>query len=91
MSDLTLDARKIGKWRCPGAAQWAASKPNVLNVALTRAKRRIYIVGDHSFWGQFPYFEHMAKALPSVQPTDFYAAVQENWCIMHEGHQNTKL
>ena len=32
----------------PGAARWAASKPNMLNVALTRARRRFYMVGDRS-------------------------------------------
>lgn len=44
-----------------GAAQWAASKPNLLNVALTRAKRRVYLVGDFKLWGSLRYFEAVSR------------------------------
>ena len=40
----------------PGAAQWAASTPNLLNVALTRARHYVYIVGNPLLWGQLPHF-----------------------------------
>jgi predicted nucleic acid-binding Zn-ribbon protein len=40
-----------------GAAQWAASKPNLLNVAATRAKYRFYIVGSKRLWSQLKYFD----------------------------------
>lgn len=43
-----------------GSAQWASSKPNLLNVAITRAKRRFFIVGDKSLWGKMPYFSEVA-------------------------------
>ncbi|MGV7962759.1 AAA domain-containing protein [Photorhabdus tasmaniensis] len=33
-----------------GGAVWAASKPNLLNVALTRARKNIYIIGDINVW-----------------------------------------
>jgi superfamily I DNA and/or RNA helicase len=39
-----------------GSANWAASKPNLLNVAVTRAQHRIYVVGDASLWGGLKYF-----------------------------------
>jgi AAA domain len=39
------------------AAAWAASKPNILNVAVTRARYRLYIVGDRTLWGKLPYFD----------------------------------
>ena len=47
----------------PGALQWAASKPNLLNVAVTRAKRRIYVIGDLRHWGALPYFQDLAALL----------------------------
>lgn len=39
-----------------GAAAWASSKPNLLNVALTRAKLRFVAVGDGKVWLGQPYF-----------------------------------
>ncbi|WP_064681654.1 DEAD/DEAH box helicase [Rhizobium bangladeshense] len=56
-----------------GAAGWAASKPNLLNVALTRAKRRFYIVGDRALWQTLPYFREAANALETVQAAEFLA------------------
>ena len=46
----------------PGAAEWASSKPNLLNVAVTRAKKRVYIVGSTDIWAGKQYFSD-AKAL----------------------------
>src|SRR3954464_4234105 len=31
-----------------GCAYWACAKPNIVNVALTRARRRFYVVGDRT-------------------------------------------
>ncbi|OHV26453.1 hypothetical protein EOS93_16530 [Rhizobium sp. RMa-01] len=56
-----------------GAAAWAASKPNLLNVALTRAKRRCYIVGDRTLWQSLPYFRETANALETMQAAEFLA------------------
>jgi hypothetical protein len=39
------------------SAQWAANKPNMLNVASTRAKFRFYIVGNSRVWGNLRNFE----------------------------------
>ena len=33
-----------------GAARWAVSEPNILNVAATRAKEEFYIIGDKSLY-----------------------------------------
>ena len=33
-----------------GAIAWVAARPNVLNVAVTRAQRRLYVVGDRARW-----------------------------------------
>lgn len=37
-------------------AQWASKKPNLLNVALTRAKYRFIAVGDADIWLEVKYF-----------------------------------
>ncbi|MXV09017.1 MULTISPECIES: DEAD/DEAH box helicase [unclassified Xanthomonas] len=41
----------------PGSALWASSKPNLLNVALTRAKRRCYLIGDFELWSPLQHFD----------------------------------
>lgn len=50
----------------PQAADWAALKPNILNVAITRAKRRFYIVGDKKVWGERRYFNQAATMLSTI-------------------------
>lgn len=40
---------------------FAAAKANLLNVAVTRAKKRIYVIGDRSQWIGHKYFEEMAN------------------------------
>jgi hypothetical protein len=47
-----------------GSANWASRTPNLLNVALTRAKERVYIIGDYSLWASKPYFAIAAQYLP---------------------------
>lgn len=48
-----------------GARQWASSIPNMLNVAVTRAKRRLFVVGNRQDWGNCRYFDQMATVLPT--------------------------
>ncbi len=52
---------------CKGAAKWASRKPNLLNVAITRAKYRFLAIGDEEIWLKQPYFEKLKtlnKGLP---------------------------
>jgi hypothetical protein len=44
-----------------GAASWASQKPNLLNVALTRAKYRFIAIGDKGIWLSQPYFKELIK------------------------------
>ena len=45
------------------AAAWAGQKPNILNVAITRAKYRVVIIGDSNIWGKIDYFNVAYKNL----------------------------
>ncbi|WP_316632344.1 ATP-binding protein [uncultured Flavobacterium sp.] len=46
-----------------GARKWASQKPNILNVALTRAKKRLYVIGNKKLWGQCDYYNEMMNML----------------------------
>jgi hypothetical protein len=52
----------------PGARRWAAGKPNLLNVAASRAKRRLYVIGDRQAWSNLRYFDVAAHRLPYSKP-----------------------
>src|SRR5512146_90770 len=51
-----------------GARAWAASKPNLLNVAVSRARRRLYVIGDREAWRRHRYFDLLADCLPHDRP-----------------------
>ncbi len=53
----------------PGARRWAAGKPNLVNVAVSRAKRRLYVIGNRSLWSSCRYFDVLANRLPHTPPT----------------------
>jgi superfamily I DNA and/or RNA helicase len=54
-----------GNARRPGAMAWAAQKPNMLNVAVSRARRRLYVIGDRAAWSVLPHFDVLAESLES--------------------------
>jgi len=58
---FVLGAPAIGQI---GARKWAGSKPNILNVAVTRAKEVIYVVGDCSLWKAAGLFSKLSSGLP---------------------------
>ena len=55
-----------------GGAKWASSKPNLLNVAVTRAKKNIFVIGDPSVWSILPGFNSVAYTLKELQPNDIF-------------------
>ena len=47
-----------------GSRQWASRTPNILNVALTRARSLIYVVGNWRDWQRHPFFDVLSEELP---------------------------
>ncbi len=47
----------------PGAKDWAASRPNLLNVVVSRAKKRLYVIGNAEEWGQRRFFNKAVEML----------------------------
>ncbi|MCA8065196.1 DEAD/DEAH box helicase [Burkholderia sp. AU38729] len=56
------------------SANWAASKPNLLNVAVTRARHRLFVVGDASLWGGLKYFSEARFQLGEASSADAWLA-----------------
>ena len=46
-----------------GAADWAGEKPNLVNVAVTRAKDHLYVIGDRNLWHNRGYFSDLEKGI----------------------------
>lgn len=44
-----------------GAANWSCQKANIINVAVTRAKREFYIIGDYSRFSEKPFYQTVAR------------------------------
>ncbi|MFC6013442.1 DEAD/DEAH box helicase [Nocardia lasii] len=44
-----------------GSRRWAATNPNVLNAAVSRARRRVYVIGNFRLWSSQRYFADLAK------------------------------
>lgn len=49
-----------------GAKAWASSRPNLVNVAVSRARRRLYVIGDRESWSRYRHFSVMAEMLPAI-------------------------
>jgi superfamily I DNA and/or RNA helicase len=45
------------------ARTFAIGSPNLLNVAVTWARRRLYVIGNRRTWGTAPYFEDLADRM----------------------------
>jgi hypothetical protein len=49
-----------------GARGWAGGRPNLLNVAVTRAKEVIYVVGNRELWREAGLFCELDKRLSDI-------------------------
>lgn len=58
-----------------GSAAWAAAKPNLLNVALTRAQQHFYMIGAGEVWRDRAYFGAAYATLPKRTPEQFLAGI----------------
>ena len=47
-----------------GARNWAGGKPNILNVAVTRAKETLYVIGNRELWKEAGCFSTLNDLLP---------------------------
>jgi len=47
-----------------GAREWAAGTPNILNVAVSRAKHNFYVVGSRKAWSSVGLAGYMSQELP---------------------------
>ncbi|WP_353854152.1 ATP-binding protein [Bacillus sp. Bos-x628] len=50
-----------------GAANWSCSKPNLINVAVTRAKKEFYIVGDYQRISKKQYYQTIAENVEKIE------------------------
>ena len=53
--------------RGKGAAQWVGQKPNIINVAVSRSKYRLGVIGDYDLWKNIPYVRTVCKYLKKQQ------------------------
>lgn len=49
-----------------GSRSWAGATPNILNVAATRARQAIYVIGRHDVWSTAGVFATASRMLPVV-------------------------
>lgn len=53
-----------------GARGWAGGKPNLVNVAVTRAKEVMYVIGNRHLWKDAGVFRELSDRLPVTHLKD---------------------
>ncbi len=59
----------------PDARAFATQAPNLLNSAVGRARRRLYVIGNRELWESQPYFEVLARRLAETEA----APAENSW------------
>ena len=65
-----------GRGAKAGSRTWAGATPNLLNVAATRAKRALYVVGNRTEWQSAGVFAVAAEALEPRSAQDWLGLIQ---------------
>ncbi|WP_280369375.1 AAA domain-containing protein [Nocardia wallacei] len=52
-----------------GSRDWASTSPNLLNVAVSRARRRLIVIGNFEAWSKHRFFSDLAGH-PDFGPTE---------------------
>ncbi|WP_228844772.1 ATP-binding domain-containing protein [Mycobacteroides abscessus] len=60
----------------PRSKTWAGDEPHLLNVAVSRAQHRLYVIGDHDSWSPIGYFNYLAETLPRQHAQPIAAATR---------------
>lgn len=53
-----------------GARAWAGGRPNLLNVAVSRAKEAVYVIGNRHLWRGAGVFQDLDQRLPQDPPVE---------------------
>jgi superfamily I DNA and/or RNA helicase len=53
----------LGTGHYGGARDWAANQVNLLNVAVSRARRRLFVIGGYDEWATAGTFAALSKRL----------------------------
>jgi hypothetical protein len=64
-SGVTVEAYQLEPLR----QALSSPRANLVNVAVSRAKRRLYVIGNRSLWSPCRYFDILANRLPHTPPT----------------------
>eukprot|EP01132_Coremiostelium_polycephalum_P000348 gene348-441_t len=78
----------LGAQNSPGARNWAGKEPNILNVAVTRAKEVIYVVGNRALWKSCGVFEELHKSLPTTTAPEITPNIALSYNEGPMQHQN---
>jgi AAA domain len=84
-SDVVLLFILGGNPARPGAKQWAAQRPNLVNVAVSRARRRIYVIGDQAAWSTCRYFDTLAAQLRDASGRGIANSGTDAWTARKPG------
>lgn len=66
------------------ARDWVAEKPNLLNVAASRAKTRFYVVGDRQDWSGRRYFDVLSDMLKLKPVAGASAGTEKGMLVLPE-------